>query len=84
MDEEKVVEETAGQEAQKEVKSEAAGAVEAKTVAEVAKKLVGELPEHTTVQRVANGFVISVPGQKHRVAYTLEEVIKHVTEIFTV
>lgn len=78
MDEEKVVEETAGQAAQEEVKPEVDPAAR-----EIAKKLVAELPEHTTIQKVNNGFVISIPGQKHRVAYTLEEVIEHVRDIFT-
>jgi hypothetical protein len=85
MDEEKKVEETT--EGQPETAQEEVRAEEVKEIdpaaREIAKKLVAELPEHTTIQRVDNGFVISIPGQKHRVAYTLEEVIKHVTDIFT-
>lgn len=87
MDEEKKVEETTEAQpvaAQEEVKAEEVKAEEeAKVVSEIAKKIVKELPEHTTIQKVENGFVISIPGQKHRVAYSLEEVIKHVTDIFT-
>lgn len=85
MDEEKKVEETtAGQPeaAQEEVKTEG----EEKTpevVKELAKEIAKMIPEHTTIQKVENGFVISIPGQKHRVAYSLEEVIEHVKDIFT-
>jgi hypothetical protein len=84
--EEKKVEETTGQEtAQEEVNVEAnqpQGEEVPNDVREIAKKIVAELPEHATIQKVDNGFIISIPGQKHRIANNLEEVVKHVSDIF--
>ena len=81
--EEKKVEETnAGQEAQQEEVKSAPVNVDA-TTKEIAKEIAKMIPEHTTIQKVENGFVLSIPGQKHRIANNLDEVIAQVSDIFS-
>lgn len=88
MDEEKKVEETTEvaqpEVAQEEVKAEEVAAEQPEIVKELAKEIAKMIPEHTTIQKVENGFIISIPGQKHRIANTLDEVIEQITDIFTV
>jgi uncharacterized Fe-S cluster-containing protein len=76
--EEKKVEETA-----QEVAAESTPVAVDETTKEIAKEIAKMIPEHATIQKVDNGFIISIPGQKHRIANNLEEVIAQVSDIFS-
>ena len=83
MEEEKKVEETAGLEAAQEVAAESTPVAVDETTKDIAKEIAKMIPEHATIQKVDNGFIISIPGQKHRIANNLDEVIAQVSDIFS-